>query len=200
MLCRIRGFRHLGDTNSWCKMTNFETGTRNTLFWRVPGQSAASQGRNRRMVEMVDFFPTLVDLLGLPALPTCEGLDQPPTVDCLQGASYASEFLPERFALAEPKSNAFSQWPFPAAYSAPVSFFRVGYTVRTVDGFRLTEYVPYADNKGNWDDSAGTHDVELYDYSVDPHESINLAANTSYAATVQRLKAVLRQQYTADQS
>ena len=29
---------HLGDTNSWCKMTNFESGVRNAMLWRVPGQ------------------------------------------------------------------------------------------------------------------------------------------------------------------
>ena len=29
---------HLGDTNSWGKMTNFESGTRNAMLWRVPGQ------------------------------------------------------------------------------------------------------------------------------------------------------------------
>ena len=82
---------HLGDTNSWCKsehthtaaccacttatltfrlkptmvmaVTNFEHATRNTLLWRVPGQTAASQGRNARYVEMLDFFPTVVELM-----------------------------------------------------------------------------------------------------------------------------------------
>ena len=51
---------HLGDTNSWCKMTNFEKGTRNALLWKVPGQVAASKGRNNRLTEMVDFFPTVI--------------------------------------------------------------------------------------------------------------------------------------------
>merc|ERR1712226_1714470 len=83
---------HLGDTNSWCKMTNFEKATRNTLFWHVPGQPSESQGRNHRLVEMVDFFPTAIDLMGLPTIPKCTGVDQPPTVECLQGSSYADEF------------------------------------------------------------------------------------------------------------
>ena len=54
-LARFTAHRHLGDTNSWCKMTVFETGTRNTLMWRVPGQKASSQGLNTRLVEMVDW-------------------------------------------------------------------------------------------------------------------------------------------------
>ena len=68
-------------------MTNFEKATRNTLLWRVPGQPQSSQGRNNRDVEMVDFFPNVVELMGLPAIPKCTGLDQPPTVTCLQGDS-----------------------------------------------------------------------------------------------------------------
>ena len=61
-------------------MTNFESATRNTLLWRVPGQSTSSQGRNNRLVEMLDLFPTLVELAGLPPIPQCTGLDQPTSV------------------------------------------------------------------------------------------------------------------------
>ena len=43
---------------------------------------------------MVDFFPTVVELMGLPLIPACQGVDQPPTVLCLQGKSYAQEFVP----------------------------------------------------------------------------------------------------------
>ena len=50
---------HLGDTNSWCKMTNFETAARNTMLWRVPGQADASKGLNQRIVESLDIFPTV---------------------------------------------------------------------------------------------------------------------------------------------
>jgi hypothetical protein len=65
-------------------VTNFEKATRNTLLWRVPGQAAVSQGRNSRYVEMLDFFPTVVELMGLPHIPECTGFDQPPSVLCLQ--------------------------------------------------------------------------------------------------------------------
>ena len=40
-----------------------------------------------------DIFPTIVELTRLPALPKCEGVDQPPSVLCLQGESFASEFM-----------------------------------------------------------------------------------------------------------
>merc|ERR1711871_1773709 len=83
---------HLGDTNSWCKMTNFETAARSALLLRVPGQRASSKGLNKRMVEAIDIFPTIVELAELPAIPKCQGIDQPPTTQCLQGESFASEF------------------------------------------------------------------------------------------------------------
>jgi arylsulfatase A-like enzyme len=195
---------HLGDTNSWCKCTNFEKATRNTLMWRVPGQVAASQGRNGRFVEMVDFFPTAIDLVGLPKIAPCAGVDQPPTVMCLQGQSYADEFLPS-LALAPsaapsvPKQHAFSQWPFPAKRSPGGGQFRMGYTVRADDGYRLTQYVPYDVTafKGNWtDDAHSEDDLELYDYNADPDERHNQAADPKLAGTVRALKAVLKKQYS----
>ena len=115
-----------------------------------------------RLVEMVDFFPTVVDLAGLPPLPTCQGVDQPPTVECLQGLSYAAEFKethavdpskdePPVTKPADVLSNgngkqyAFSQWPQPqGGPSLGVPYYRMGYTVRAATGFRLTEYVPYS--------------------------------------------------------
>ena len=79
------------------------------MLRRVPGQRTESQGHNTRIVESVDIFPTLLDLTGTPALPKCEGVDQPPTVHCLQGESYATEFLAGAAAAAPRKQFAFSQ-------------------------------------------------------------------------------------------
>ena len=101
-------------------MTNFESGVRNAMLWRVPGQREASKGLNTRFVESIDIFPTLIGLTKLPPLPKCQGIDQPPSVHCLQGESYAAEFLDtldisaQASGVAPPaKQYAFSQWPFP---------------------------------------------------------------------------------------
>ena len=96
------------------------------------------------MVEMVDFFPTLVELIDAPALPKCAGLNDPPTALCLDGESYASEFFPQTLLAppAKAKTCAFSQWPQPPGDpSLGVPFYRMGYTVRSDDGYRLTECV-----------------------------------------------------------
>ena len=76
--------------------------------------------------------------------------------------------------------------------------FRMGYTVRSADGYRLTEYVPYLRlaHRGVWANATGTDELELYDYNTDPDERVNQAANEKYANVVAKLKQVLREQYT----
>jgi hypothetical protein len=114
------------------------------------------------MTEMVDFFPTVVELMGLPKIDKCKGVDQPPLVDCVQGESYASEFFPiaaetnsrassihatsiaeavedADAALKPPaaKVYAFSQWPYPPDQTGGlVDYFRMGYSVRSKSGYR----------------------------------------------------------------
>lgn len=228
---------HLGDTNSWGKMTNFESAVRAPLLWRVPGQSTASRGRSARLVEMLDFYPTLVELAGLPGLPSCTGLDQPPSVHCLQGESYAGLFHahpvqaaaaggrahtaaggggavltlpvgagagagaaePARGASTSartPKQHAFSQWPYPVLPNI-TSVLRMGYTVRSSAGYRLTVYVPYlkGEHRGNWSDGC-IGDRELYDYNADPWETTNRASWRNYSKVAADLLQVLVQQHT----
>merc|ERR1712048_750929 len=142
---------------------------------------------------MIDLFPTLLELTGVPQLPKCEGLDQPPSVICLQGESYASEFGLPGLSVTAPKKYAFTQWPYPKWGNETT--LRMGYTVRSSDGYRYTEYVPYDRTtfRGHW--AHESEDPELYDYSNDPWETTNFAQNPSHVETVKELKAVLRQQY-----
>lgn len=157
------------------------------------------------MTEMIDLFPTLIDLVGVRKISKCTGVDQPPTVLCLQGESYADEFFHTATTAASgvgytakstPKQYAFSQWPYPAREGNGRDF-RMGYTVRSIDGFRLTQYVPYSriTHSGNWLWPTSLDDLELYDYNTDPDERINQAANPEYAASVHKLLAVLKSQY-----
>ena len=147
------------------------------------------------MIESIDLFPTLVELAKLPALPACEGTDQPPTTLCLQGTSFAGEFFAPAPAAAglggaaELKQYAFSQWPYPDPR------LREGYTVRSAAGYRYTTYVPYnlTTFSGDWTGPVG--DEELYDYNTDRWETTNFAYNGSYAGIVAELRQVLLKQY-----
>eukprot|EP00039_Didymoeca_costata_P014971 m.247635 g.247635 ORF g.247635 m.247635 type:complete len:284 (-) comp16128_c0_seq15:1344-2195(-) len=178
---------HLGDTNSWGKCTNFETGTRNTLMWRIPNApNPPSTGRLERTVEMVDLFPTLIDLAGLPPISACHG-DQPPTTTCLQGTSYASLFGVGSTSQYN-KSYAFSQWPYNNGKSGVI----MGYTAKSDDGYRLTEYVHYADFVGDWTNILAR---EFYDYHNDPHETVNNVNETQYQQRISEMHSVMLCQF-----
>ena len=194
---------HLGDTNSWCKMTTFETATRNTLLMRVPGQNIQSQGFVTDInVESIDLFPTLIDLTCLPKLPKCLNRDDLPSVRCLQGESIASYFneKKEKKEKKERKKYAFSQWPTPMwpKNTDTNHGFRMAYTVRSLEGIRVTEYVPYNSEKwiGNWTETGKPNDLELYDYNLDPWETINQYANDSYANVLKEMRDALKLQFS----
>ena len=180
---------HLGDMGIWGKATNYEIATRVPLLIWTPDMKARGKSSDA-LVELVDMYPTLCQLAGLP-LP-----------DHLEGHS----FVP---LLEKPnrswKKAAFSQFPNPALRewaANPLSpgmrqtFFGpliekvedriikqqgkawnrdlfenhlMGYTMRT-NRYRL---VLWRDHR---DPTAKPVFVELYDHQADPQETRNVAA------------------------
>ncbi|NND98223.1 MAG: sulfatase-like hydrolase/transferase [Pirellulaceae bacterium] len=107
---------HLGEQGLWGKTTNFELDTRVPLIVRVPGMSAAGQATSS-LVELVDLYPTLAELAGLP-------ISQQ-----LHGKSFGSVL---RDPQSRTKTMALSQYP----RSGDV----MGYSIRTQTQ-RLTQWV-----------------------------------------------------------
>ena len=135
----------LGEHNSWCKQTNYEIDTRVPLIIRVPGARANGQ-RTAALVELVDVYPTLCELAGLPVFEHLEGRSVVPL-------------------LSQPNQD----WK-PAAFS---QFRRqdgevplMGYAMRT-DRFRYIEWQERRTNK--------VVATELYDHDRDPQENTNIA-------------------------
>ncbi|HEX4149839.1 MAG TPA: sulfatase-like hydrolase/transferase, partial [Pirellulales bacterium] len=98
---------HNGEKGRWGKTTVFEIALRAPLVMRIPGSPSA--GRTCvRPVQLIDLYPTLTELCGLP---------QPPDV---QGHSLVP-------LLADPSSA----WPYPACSMAKTGGGPLGYSIRT---------------------------------------------------------------------
>lgn len=106
----------LGDYGDWCKHTNFEIDTRSPLIISVPGMSVQGK-RTQALVELVDIYPTLSELAGLPIPAHLQGSSLVPLLD-----------HPER----EWKEIALSQYP---RQNGEV----MGYSMRT-DRYRFTQW------------------------------------------------------------
>jgi len=70
----------LGEHGMWCKHTNFETSTRVPLVVSVPGKRTAGQSTDG-LVELVDIYPTLVDICRLPKPDHLQGTSFAPLLD-----------------------------------------------------------------------------------------------------------------------
>jgi len=163
---------HLGEHTLWGKTSNFEYDA------RVPFMIARADGKNAgtrtdSFAELVDLFPTLVDLCGLP-MP--QGLD---------GDSLAP-------VVADPsksvKPAAYTQHPRPAYFDREPEKRpkAMGYSVRTGD-VRYTEW-------RDWN----TGEVvtrELYDHSKDAAELKNQARKPEMATVEAQAAELLKQKF-----
>ena len=64
--------QHLGEKRTWRKQTLWEEATQVPLFFKAPG-AIATPSKNGQVVSLLDIYPTLVDLCGLPKQDRLEG-------------------------------------------------------------------------------------------------------------------------------
>ncbi|MBX3412125.1 MAG: sulfatase [Pirellulales bacterium] len=154
---------HLGEHGGLKhKMTLFEEAARVPLLIAAPNSAAGVSTDG--IVELVDLYPTLADLCGLPAPQGRPGTSLSPLV----------HHSPDEWT----KQAAFTLVSRVGTRPAtePLDPDKLGRSVRT-PRWRYTE----------WYD--GTR--ELYDHEADPHEYRNLAADAQHAETIARLSALL---------
>jgi arylsulfatase A-like enzyme/acetyl esterase/lipase len=150
----------LGEHQAWAKHTNVENDARVPVIVSVPGMKKAGEKANG-LVELVDVYPTLADLAGLPLPAHLEGTSFKPLLD-EPGQSW--------------KPAAFSQFPRKVGRKN-----LMGYTMRT-DRHRFTKWV---DRK----DPSKVDAVELYDHETDPQENRNIAGDPANKDLVAKLDA-----------
>jgi iduronate 2-sulfatase len=159
---------HLGEQTLWAKTSNFELDARVPLLVAAPTLTAAG-AKTDALAELLDLYPTLVELCGLPLPPGLAGRSLVPVL---------------KDPKASVKAAALTQHPRPAYYDrypskTPVA---MGYSVRT-DGFRYTEW-------RDWSSGEITA-CELYNHRVDPDETRNLAEDAKYSTDVRSCASAL---------
>jgi iduronate 2-sulfatase len=159
---------HLGEHGLWAKTSNFEFDARVPLIVAPPKPAAAGTS-SAALVELVDLFPTLTDLCGLPAPPKLAGTSLVPL-------------------LTDPaktvKPAAFTQFPRPAYYDRTPKGVpdAMGYSVRTAK-VRYTEWRDWETGK--------VLAAELYDHARDPAELANTIEKPTDPAALAEAKTLL---------
>jgi iduronate 2-sulfatase len=168
----------LGDLGSWGKMTNYEIDTRVPLLlkaqlpssppWFQGGHRGVMQGEAKGLVELVDIFPSLCELAGIPV------------EDYLQGLS----FVP----LMENPDQEWKEAVFSQFHRRPQVAYDggryMGYSVRTKD-FHYIQWHTWDNKMKQAGDSV---EAELYDHRVDPNETKNRVADGAYQEILPVLK------------
>jgi len=155
---------HLGHHGLWQKGDLFEGSVRVPLIMALPDHRHAGAA-TEALVELVDLYPTLVELAGLPQPEHLAGQSMRPILDdpTHPGKPAALTVAWSRARLMHPEMRDQAI---------------LGHTIRT-PRFRYTEW------------TEGQAGVELYDYATDPQEYTNLAGTPEHAETTARLKALL---------
>lgn len=163
------GFK-LGEHKDWGKHTNFELDTRVPLLVSYPNMKHKGKKANG-LVELIDIYPSLCQLAGLPVPKTLQGLSFVPLMENPDKAG---------------KEAAFSQHTR-ESYKRDLYPKRnvMGYSIRT-DQYRLTRW--QTGPLGNPEEIIA---MELYDHKKDPDENVNLAGKPALAAMIKQLTTLL---------
>lgn len=158
----------LGEHNAWGKMSNFEIDTRVPLI--VSGYRVKAKGRqSNALTELVDIYPTLLDIANFPVPDYLQGTSLVPLLDNPDTAwksAVFSQFLLGRFGPPETRRREI-----------------MGYTIRT-DQYRYVEWYDWNKDQQVRGDLIGT---ELFDHTVDPQEDKNLAQDSKHQSSVETL-------------
>lgn len=200
----------MGEHSEWSKYSNFDVALKVPLIISVPksnstftyinpfiknvSQVSTEFKKVKQLVELVDIFPTLCDITGLPVPPIC------PTnrseIVCSEGSSLKP--IMEKFESNNQtilwKSSVFSQYPRPSVETQLNSdqpslkdIKVMGYSMRT-SYLRYTEWIGFNHNtfQANWSQVFAR---ELY---FDEQQNINMAYDQAFKQIIKLLSQQLK--------
>ena len=157
---------HLGEHGLWAKTSCFEWDAGVPMIIAAPKQNHPGQS-TAALAELLDLYPTLSELAGLPKPKHLEGKSLVPVLHNPK---------------ATIKTAAYTQHPRPAYFKGKPE--AMGYSLRTADA-RYTEWRDWKTGR--------LLARELYDHTVDPGENHNVAAKN--AKRTHTLAEQLRRQF-----
>jgi iduronate 2-sulfatase len=163
---------HLGEHTLWAKTSNFEFDARVPLMV-VPPKGVQAGKVADGPVELVDVFPTVCELAGMPAPKGLQGVSLVPTLkDAAKGL----------------KEFAFTQHPRPAYFDRTPKGVpdAMGCSV-TTGAMRYTEW-------RDWE-TGRVIAAELYDHAKDAAETVNVVEAPAQADARKRMRAALHAQF-----
>ncbi|XP_058054448.1 iduronate 2-sulfatase [Anopheles bellator] len=199
----------LGEHGEWAKYSNYDVAVRVPLVISTPTMNAPGSGSEEvkieNVVELLDIFPTVVDLAGLPPIPACHEKRPRKALSCVEGKSLVPLLLANGTANEDSSPEqwiAYSQYPRPEPYPSIVPssddpklrFIRImGYSLRT-ERFRYTAWISFNPKtfKRDW---STVHGEELYDHQIDANENLNLADRPQLDQIKNYLKRTLRAKF-----
>lgn len=139
----------LGEHAEWAKYSNYEVALRVPLIIYSPDFQRNHSKHIPQIVELLDLFPTLVDLAALPPIEHCHKSLSNRNLTCTEGTTLISHFT--RMTDNRRKKHAISQYPRPGTF--PTKFpdsdrprLRhikiMGYSIRT-NNFRYTIWIKF---------------------------------------------------------
>ena len=167
---------HLGEHGQWAKTSNFEYDARVPFFIGMPGMKSAGK-KTTALAELLDLFPTLAELAGLPKPPGIEGTSLVPVLNDPAKAV---------------KPAAFTQHPRPAYFDREPNKQpkAMGVSVRTASA-RYTEWRDWKTGQ--------VMGRELYDNAQQPAELHNRVDDPQFAKVRAEAEGLLRKQFPPTQ-
>jgi len=160
---------HLGEHELWGKTSDYELDTHVPLIIAAPGMVRPG-AKAAGLVELLDIYPTLLELCGLPPDAGLEGRSVAPLLDDPDHPGKESVLSQHQHPFYAPHATA------------------MGYSLRT-DRYRYVEWRTMA--------RLGLAGQELYDYQADPRETVNRAGDPNLAPLLRALRQQMRERMPA---